>query len=81
MTLHDDSDSNMRALFTTGVARVFSAFGRLASLYSYNSSASIITPITQLERHSLETLAELGLVNTSDLHVELKHFLDHYTPL
>lgn len=70
MTLHEDASSDLRNVFSTGVSRIFSSFGRLFSLYAHTNS-----------HLSLETLAELGLLNITDLRTELRHFLDYYTPL
>lgn len=75
MSIHSDANQSMRGMFATGVARVFSAFGRLASLYAYSTTSNGVD-----HKLSLESLAEIGLLNVADLQVELKHFLDFYTP-
>lgn len=70
MTLHNDASSELILGYSTGVPRIFSAFSRLISFYSYVSTS-----------FSFESLAEAGLINIYDLKNELRHFLDLNTPL
>jgi len=65
MTLHENTSQELRSTIPNNVCRLYTAFGRLASLLS-NSGVD----------YSAVEIAEAGVFNRFDNQPELSHFMD-----